>query len=75
MNDALFRAGLVDELYLTICPRIFGGQTAPTIADGLGAKFLAKAARLELKTMKRHGDELFLVYRIKRDNAPPLQRC
>src|SRR5579862_2268917 len=30
LNDALFRAGLVDELHLTICPIIFGGRQAPT---------------------------------------------
>ena len=36
LNDALFRAGLVDELHLTICPKIFGGSKAPTIADGAG---------------------------------------
>jgi riboflavin-specific deaminase-like protein len=66
LNDALFRAGIVDELHLTICPKIFGGQTAPTIADGLGAKVLAKAKMLELKSMKRHGKELFLVYRVSK---------
>ena len=37
LNDALFRAGLVNELHLTVCPKIFGGRAAPTIADGLGA--------------------------------------
>jgi 2,5-diamino-6-(ribosylamino)-4(3H)-pyrimidinone 5'-phosphate reductase len=66
INDALFRAGLVDELHLTICPRIFGGRTAPTIADGRGAGSLHQASQLELKSAKRHGDELFLVYRAKR---------
>src|SRR5439155_15699033 len=44
LNDALFRADLVDELHLTICPKIFGGRTAPTIADGVGAPTLAQAA-------------------------------
>lgn len=63
LNDTLFRAGLVDELHLTLCPRIFGGRTAPTIADGTGFATLAQAARLELQSLRRNGDELFLVYR------------
>jgi riboflavin-specific deaminase-like protein len=62
LNDALFRAGLVNELHLTICPKIFGGRTAPTIAEGIGAAKLSNAARLKLKSMKRIGDELFVVY-------------
>ena len=64
LNDALFRAGLVNELHLTVCPNIFGGRAAPTIADGLGAGSLARAARLELQSARRHGDEMFLVYRV-----------
>jgi len=64
LNGALFRAGLVNELNLTICPKIFGGRTAPTIADGTGAPKLANATRLRLKSLKRFGDELFLVYQI-----------
>jgi len=65
LNAALFRAGLVDELHLTICPKIFGGRNAPTIADGRGFLKLSQAARLELQSAKRVGDELFLVYRKK----------
>lgn len=64
LNGALFRAGLVDELHLTICPKIFGGRSAPTIADGRGARALAGAARLELKSARRHAGEMFLVYRV-----------
>ena len=66
LNDALFRAGLVDELHLTICPKIFGGRKAPTLAEGQGHLRLANATVLQLKSFKRHGDELFLVYRVKR---------
>ncbi len=65
LNDALFRAGLVNELHLTICPNIFGGRNAPTFADGLGQLKLAAATALELKSAKRNGPELFLVYRVK----------
>ena len=61
LNDALFRAGLVDELHLTVCPKIFGGRNAPTIADGVGFKKLDEAAKLKMKSLKRVGDELFLV--------------
>jgi riboflavin biosynthesis pyrimidine reductase len=66
LNDALFRAGLVNELRLTVCPKIFGGRAAPTIADGLGAGSLARATQLELQSARRQGDELFLVYRVLR---------
>jgi riboflavin-specific deaminase-like protein len=62
LNDALFRAGLVDELHLTVCPWIFGGRNAPTIAEGSGVSKLAKALPLKLKSQRRVGDELFLVF-------------
>jgi riboflavin-specific deaminase-like protein len=62
VNDALFRAGLVNQLHLTVCPKVFGGRTAPTIADGLGAESLARATRLELESARQQGDEIFLVY-------------
>ena len=64
INAALFEAGLVNEVHLTICPWIFGGGRAPTLADGDGFAKLAGASRLEIKSQKRIGDELFLVYRV-----------
>ncbi len=64
LNDALFRAGIVNQLNLTVCPRIFGGRSAPTIADGLGAGSLARATQLELESARQHGDEMFLLYRV-----------
>jgi 2,5-diamino-6-(ribosylamino)-4(3H)-pyrimidinone 5'-phosphate reductase len=64
LNGALFRAKVVNELYLTLCPVIFGGRDAPTLADGEGVKKLADATRLKMKSMKRVGDELFLVYEV-----------
>ena len=30
----MISAGLLDELHLTMSPKIFGGNAAPTIADG-----------------------------------------
>ena len=61
LNDAMFRAGLVNELHLTICPKIFGGRNAPTISEGAGFGILSLAANLKLKSTRRVGDEMFLV--------------
>jgi riboflavin-specific deaminase-like protein len=66
INDALLRADLVDEIYLTLCPKIFGGRTAPTMADGTGASTLAAATHLKLKSRRRVSDELFLHYSVAR---------
>jgi riboflavin-specific deaminase-like protein len=62
LNDALFRANLVDELHLTICPKIFGGSEAPTIADGKGFKQLWKSAAFQLQAFERVGNEVFAVF-------------
>jgi riboflavin-specific deaminase-like protein len=62
LNAALFRAGLVDELHLTVCPKIFGGRNAPTIAEGIGFKKLAAARQFQLQSTRRVGTEMFLVY-------------
>ncbi len=71
LNDALLRAGLVDELHLTICPKVFGGRNAPTIADGVGEVNLSGASQLSLQSKHRVGDEVFLVYKI----ASPANRA
>ena len=62
LNDAMFRAGLVDEINLTICPKIFGGRGAPTIAERIGFSKLADAEKFELTSIKRKKSELFTVF-------------
>lgn len=47
-----FRLGLVDEVTVYIAPRIFGGASAPTLADGPGLG-TADMPRLRLKSIKR----------------------
>ncbi len=64
LNDSLFLAGLVDELHLTLCPRIVGGHDAPTLAEGKGVARLVEATRLELRQVRRHADELFLRFQV-----------
>jgi len=62
LHSAMIRAGLVDELHLTVCPKIFGGRNAPTIAGGAGFSRLADAARFKLKSANPIDDELFTVF-------------
>jgi len=66
LNTALIRQNLVDEIYITVCPLIFGGRHAPTMADGIGVKSVDDATRLRIKSLKRVGQELFVVYRVRK---------
>jgi len=63
LHFAFAREHLVDEIYVTITPRLIGGD-APSLLDGRG--FLKKDhLELELVSHRRIGDELFLRYRVK----------
>lgn len=62
LNAALFRTNLVDEIHLTICPKVFGGRLAPTIADGLGFSRLAQAGKFKLASAQNFKGELFTVF-------------
>jgi riboflavin-specific deaminase-like protein len=62
LNEALFCANLVDEIHVTICPKIFGGRTAPTIADGHGFSRLAMAWQGKLRSKQNFKGELFTVF-------------
>ncbi|HVY36866.1 MAG TPA: dihydrofolate reductase family protein [Polyangia bacterium] len=57
----LFAARAVDELYVTLVPRILGGARAPTLADGPGFS-PDQIPDPKLASMERWGDELYLRY-------------
>lgn len=58
---SLLAADLIDELWLTVCPLLLGGQTAPTPVDGSGWPE-SLAPRLKLCSVHTEGDEVFLHY-------------
>jgi len=53
LNAALLAEGLVDEVQVYIAPLIFGGATAPTIADD---EEISRSVRLDLIKLERLDD-------------------
>ena len=60
---ALLEERLVDEIHVTFCPRIFGGEDAPTLTGCPGA-FLPEAVECRLEAMEVVGEECFARYRV-----------
>ncbi len=63
LNDDFLSAGLVDEFFLTIAPKLKGGGDRPTVIDGRGLPGREWVA-LELRSLYHDGDELYLRYRL-----------
>ena len=61
LNRALLAAGVVDELFLTLAPLLAGNADAPRIVEG---DDLPDPLSMQLAWVLRHGDELFLRYRL-----------
>ena len=62
LNSALFEARLIDEIYLTIAPKLVGGDDPLTIVKG--PRF-ASTIPLELLSLVEKEGELFLHYLVK----------
>lgn len=62
---SLLAVDLIDEFWLTVCPLILGGNTAPTPVGGQGW-LQSQAKQLELLAVKQVEQELFLHYRVKK---------
>lgn len=61
LHGALEAAGLVDELFLTVAPKLVGGE-APRIVEG---DVLPETAELELAWLLEDEGELFARYRLR----------
>lgn len=64
---SLLSIGVIDELWLTVCPLLVGGATAPTSMDGVGLP-LQQALWLDLVSAEPRGTEVFLHYRRRSTN-------
>ena len=64
---SLLAEDLIDEIYLTICPLLLGGNKAATPLGGTG--FMADSARkLQLLSVETVQEEIFLHYSLERDS-------
>jgi riboflavin biosynthesis pyrimidine reductase len=64
VNGSFARAGLLDEVFWTVAPKLAGGGDAPAMFEG--APLEGGAARLSLLSVYAEGDELYLRYRVER---------
>jgi riboflavin-specific deaminase-like protein len=56
---------LIEEYNITLTPKILGGKDAPSLVEGIGF-FPTEVLNLKLKSCRKLGDELYLVYSKKR---------
>jgi riboflavin biosynthesis pyrimidine reductase len=62
VNRQLLEAECLDELFLSVEPKLAGGGKAPTI---VGAPPLSQPGRLELMSLHEGNGALFLRYRVR----------
>jgi riboflavin-specific deaminase-like protein len=63
LNSFLFAAGLVEELFLTMNPKVIGGAAALTIVAG---RELVEPAELDLVSVAEADGELFTRWRVRK---------
>lgn len=67
LMQGFFAADLIDELFLTLAPKIYGhGGNAMTMVEG-GVLPILKAKQLELVSVEQVANELYLRYIVKRE--------
>jgi 2,5-diamino-6-(ribosylamino)-4(3H)-pyrimidinone 5'-phosphate reductase len=63
INWSVLRLGIVNELIVTIAPRIVGGRSATTIVEGLGYSKMSQGIKMNLeKIVTQDAGEIVLYY-------------
>lgn len=57
--------GLVDELSVFVGPMVIGGAEAPTLADGAGTRRIEEVVHLEIASVERLGEGLWIRYTVR----------
>lgn len=69
LAGACFDAGLIDELHCVVCPKLVGGEWAPTPLGGRGVSLLTEAWPVAPLTMTRAGADIIIEGRLWRPQA------
>ena len=65
INWSLFSLGIVNELIVTIAPKIVGGRQATTLVEGEGYSKISQGLKLQLKKVRtQNSGELVLHYKL-----------
>lgn len=65
LNFQFLKSGLLDEMHVTLCPKIIGGRNVPSLVDGDGFD-RESLKKMKLLNVVQNGDELFLHYQVKK---------
>ncbi len=64
LNEAMLRAGLVQEMHIFLAPKAFGGRAKSPI-EGLGVELVEDAYSFSLDSVERIGQDLHLTYQVR----------
>lgn len=65
LNWSILQLGIVNELMVTVAPRIVGGRTATTLVEGDGYTRISESIKTELiKISRQNNGEIMLYYKL-----------
>jgi 2,5-diamino-6-(ribosylamino)-4(3H)-pyrimidinone 5'-phosphate reductase len=65
LNWSVLQLGIVNELMVTVAPRIVGGRTATTLVEGDGYTRITEGIKIELiKISRQNNGEVILYYKL-----------
>jgi 2,5-diamino-6-(ribosylamino)-4(3H)-pyrimidinone 5'-phosphate reductase len=65
LNWSILQLGIVNELIVTVAPRIVGGRRATTLVEGDGYRRISEGIKMELiKVSRQNNGEVILYYKL-----------
>jgi len=65
LNWKMIERSLVDEVQVSVAPKIVGGEKAKTLVGGTGFQSVKGGTQLKLNKISRVGSDILLTYRLK----------